>query len=301
MTSTTATLARQDARPPVVLPGPVRSDRVSATVDGLAVISLVAVWLVVHTMLLGGISESRAQATLYSRLRTELASGTAPTGGIITPGSPVALLKIPAIGVNSVVVEGTASGDLLGGPGHRRDTALPGQPGVSLIYGRARTYGAPFDDVPRLALGESIIVRTAQGKATFRVDSIRRAGDPLPQPLAAGAGRLTLVTAEGSGRLSALTAGSTVYVDATLIGKAFASPGGRLAAVPADEHAMGTDSAALPLLIVYLGAVLAAVSGAVVAARRWPGALVWVVTAPVVLALAWGTTDVASRLLPNLL
>ena len=38
-------------------------------------------------------------------------------------------MQIPAIGLHDVViVEGTDSGDLRDGPGHRRDTPLPGQP-----------------------------------------------------------------------------------------------------------------------------------------------------------------------------
>jgi sortase A len=42
------------------------------------------------------------------------------------------------------VVEGTASSDLLDGPGHLRSTVLPGQVGTSVVMGRAKTYGAPF-------------------------------------------------------------------------------------------------------------------------------------------------------------
>ncbi|MCZ0981039.1 hypothetical protein O1L60_24275 [Streptomyces diastatochromogenes] len=31
----------------------------------------------------------------------------------------------------------------MSGPGHRRDTALPGQPGASVIMGRQWGYGSP--------------------------------------------------------------------------------------------------------------------------------------------------------------
>jgi len=48
------------------------------------------------------------------------------------------------LNLSQVVVGGTSAGDLESAPGHRRDTALPGQVGVSLIYGRAVTFGAPF-------------------------------------------------------------------------------------------------------------------------------------------------------------
>jgi sortase A len=301
MSSTT--LARPSRR--TTPPSPQRPDRAGDTArvmsDGLAVVSLLALWMLAQVLFLGGLSESRSQTVLFQELRSQLAAATAPTGGAIQPGEPVALLRIPALGRELVVVEGTASGDLLAGPGHRRDTPLPGQEGVSLVYGRARTYGAPLDDITALKAGDSITTLTQQGTATFRVDGVRRAGDPVPQPVAAGKGRLTLVTAEGTGPLSGLTAGSTVLVDASLQGKAFLAPAGRPSAVPDAERAMSADPAALPPLVLCLAALLSVVAGVVVARRRWAAPLVWVVTAPVVAALAWMTTDVVMRLLPNLL
>lgn len=299
----TATVERPRASGPA---GPPPRDKAAETAgvlgDALGVLSLLALWLVAQVLFLGDLSESRAQTIAFRELRTELAAATAPTGGAVAPGEPVALLTIPTLGREMVVVEGTASGDLLAGPGHRRDTPLPGQEGVSLVYGRARTYGGPFGDLTKLRAGDAITALTQQGKATFRVDAVRRAGDPVPQPVPAGGARLTLVTAEGQeGPLSALSAGSVVYVDAALQGKAFVATSGRPVAVPRSERAMAADTSALPLLALCLAALLAIVAWVGFARRRWPTALVWLVTAPVVLALAWSTTDVAMRLLPNLL
>jgi sortase A len=298
-----ATLERPTARPVGPAPARDKAGEVAGVLgDGLGVLSLLALWLVAQVLFLGVLSESRAQTITFRELRTELAAATAPTGGAITPGKPVALLTMPSLGREMVVVEGTASGDLLAGPGHRRDTPLPGQEGVSLVYGRARTYGGPFGELTRLQAGDTITALTQQGKATFRVDGVRRAGDPVPQPVTAGGARLTLVTAEGQkGPLSALTAGSVVYVDASLQGRAFVPTPGRPVAVPQAERAMATDASALPRLVLCLAALLAIVTWVGFARRRWPTGLVWLVTAPVVLALAWSTTDVVMRLLPNLL
>ena len=86
-------------------------------------------------LLLGRVSEARAQHLLYGQYRTELATETAPSGALdynnkpVVEGSPVALLTIPALGISDVVVDGTASGDLLNGPGHLRTTPLPGNIG----------------------------------------------------------------------------------------------------------------------------------------------------------------------------
>ena len=64
---------------------------------------------------------------------------------------------------------------------------------------------------------------------------------------------------------------------------------------------MGTQREALPLLALCLGLLLAVTVGVIVARQRWAAATVWVTTTPVVIALAWQTTDVVMRLLPNLL
>ncbi len=177
-------------------------------------VALVCLWVAAQMLWFGGISESRDQRLLYDQFRTELAAATAPVGPVTPPGDPVALLTIPRLGVQQVVVEGTASGDLLAGPGHLRDTVLPGQVGTSVVFGRAATYGAPFQNIASLQRGDQISVIMAQGQRIFHVIGVRRAGDPLPQPPASGLARLTLVSAEGSGRFGDIAPGQAVYVDA---------------------------------------------------------------------------------------
>ena len=263
---------------------------------------LVAGWMIAQMLYLGGLSQDRAQDRLYSEFRGELASGTAPIGPVTEVGRPVATLSIPHIGVDQVVVEGTASGDLLDGPGHLRNTVLPGQLGTSAVFGRASTYGAPFARIGELTRGDQVNVTTAPGRARFRVIGVRRAGDPLPQPRPEDAARLVLVSGEASGsRLPSLSPGSVVYVDAEA-DEAFATPAGLPRVVPDPEQAMGTESGAvMPLLTLCLGLLLALTLGVIAARQRFATALVWVVATPVVIAVAWLTTDVVMRLLPNLM
>jgi len=283
-------------------PGPQSgSDTASAVLSSaFTMIAIVCLWIVGQMLFFGAVSQNRDQDLLYSQFRTELAELTAPIGPVVPVGDPVALLTIPGIGLQQVVVEGTASGDLLAGPGHRRDTPLPGQVGTSVLYGRATTYGGPFGHLTELSPGDEIEVVGAQGRKVFTVADVRRAGDPLPQPLAEGAARLTLVTAEGSGRLGAITPDSVVYVDADAK-KGFPAPSGRPAAVPESEKAMANEPGAVPLLALCLALLLAATLGVVAARQRWSAVLVWVVAAPLVIALAWASTDVVMRLLPNLI
>ncbi|WP_034662834.1 sortase [Cellulomonas sp. KRMCY2] len=276
-------------------------ERVSVVVTALMLVAALAFWFLLQVLVIGGLAQSRAQSVLHANLREQLAAQTAPTGGAIIPGAPVALLSIPTLGVRQVVVEGTSAGDLMGGPGHRRDTVLPGQAGISIVYGRSAAYGAPFRTVTQLRAGDGITVTTAQGEHVYRVDRVRREGDPLPPALEIGAGRLTLVTSEGQGPLAAIAPDHSVYVDATLVGEAAMGPGGRPAGVPEAEKAFAGDPGVLPVLALALQGLLIAVAGTTLALRRLPGRAVWVIATPVLVALAWVATDAAVQLLPNLL
>jgi sortase A len=255
---------------------------------------------------LGRVSEARAQHLLYSRYRTELATETAPMSALdyndkpVAPGSPVALLTIPVLGLSQVVVDGTASGDLLDGPGHLRTTPLPGSAGASVVMGRSTTYGAPFSGIATLHAGDTVNVVGAQGRVTYTVTDVRRAGDPIPAlPSGDRAGRLVLATADGSGFLSALRPRDVVYVDADTT-KAFPS-GQAYPSVPQAENAMQNDPSAWPLLVLLLAVLAGLVLGVSIARRHLRTSVVWLEATPVAIALAWAVTDQVMRLLPNLM
>ncbi|MEM9033621.1 MAG: class E sortase [Actinomycetota bacterium] len=86
-------------------------------------------------------------------------------------GDPVARIRIPAIGVDKVVVSGVSTEDLKAGPGHFPGTPLPGQAGNAAIAGHRTTYGAPFFDFDELEEGDEIFVTTLQGEFTYEVTS----------------------------------------------------------------------------------------------------------------------------------
>ena len=287
--------ARQPRAPRPRAEGPVAVVSSASTM-----IALVCLWVVVQMLLLSGFSQERDQRLLYAQFREDIAAATASIGPTTPPGEGVALLSIPRLRISQVVVEGTASGDTLAGPGHLRKTVLPGQVGTSVVMGRSVTYGGPFGDLDELVVGDEIKVVMAQGEVSFDVVNIRRAGDPYSQPLPAGAARLTLQTAEGDGRLAALTAREVLYVDADAP-KGFVPPSGLPRSVPESELLMERDTSAFPLLALHLALLLAATLGVVAARQRWSAPMVWVIAAPVALALAWSTTDVVMRLLPNVM
>ncbi len=269
----------------------------------LVILAMVLLGFVVQFGGISHISHARDQQLALSSFRYELANATAPVGQVgqddrlLAPGTPVALLEAPEIGLRSVVLEGTTSEVTLSGPGHRRDTPLPGQLGASVVYGRQAAYGAPFANIAKLTAGDTITATTGQGKATYEVIGVRYTGDALPDAMTAGEGRLTLVSASGLPFLS----NSIVRVDARLTSDVAASPARVLgfAALGEDELTMAGNPAAWPSLVLSLLILVILLMLFWVSARFWGRWQTWIVAVPVLIALgSFGAQQVAI-LLPN--
>ncbi len=84
-------------------------------------------------------------------------------------GDPLTRIEIPAIGVNTIVVEGTTPSALKAGAGHYRSTALPGQKGNVAIAGHRTTYGRPFNKLDGLKPGDRVVLTSPIGRFTYRV------------------------------------------------------------------------------------------------------------------------------------
>ncbi|WGL52764.1 sortase [Nocardioides sp. BP30] len=270
----------------------------------MTMVSICLLVLLVNLTLIAPIQHFTAQHRLYGELRRELAEGSVPigqtdvSGHLIRPGSPVALLSIPALGIREVVVEGTSSGETMKGVGHRRDTPLPGQPGVSVLMGRAAAYGGVFKHLHDLAPGSRFTVQTGQGIAEYRVLGARSASTRLPV-LASGQGRLTLMTASGG----AFRPNGVLRVDAELVSKAFPRPAAVLApgAIrPAEQALRGDTSPAFALSWLVELLVLLAVA-ATWAWKRWLRAATWIVFGPVLAVVALLVAGDVCTFLPNLM
>jgi len=87
----------------------------------------------------------------------------APTTAPPAEGEPIGDIRIPVIGINQVVVEGTNTPDLRKGPGHYVGTPLPGQAGNAAIAGHRTTYGHPFYNLDSVKIGDPIVLTTLQG------------------------------------------------------------------------------------------------------------------------------------------
>jgi sortase A len=108
------------------------------------------------------IQHALAEATALVKVPTG-AAVTAPHTGDPAEGAPIGDIRIPAIGLNQVVVEGTDTPDLRKGPGHYIGTPMPGQVGNASIAGHRTTYGHPFYNLDGVKKGDPIVVTTLQG------------------------------------------------------------------------------------------------------------------------------------------
>jgi sortase A len=102
--------------------------------------------------------EKRRIAFLARQLQTHAAAGSA-----------VGRIVIPRIGASFVVVKGTGTEELEGGPGVFPETNFPGIPGTTAIAGHRTTYLAPFRHIDKLAAGDAIELRMPYADLTYTV------------------------------------------------------------------------------------------------------------------------------------
>lgn len=286
-------------------PPPPLSPRLDLLRATLIVLSLLATSLAFHLVVVSSLQHRSSQQRGYSAFRRMVAEGTAPAGPTgadgrqLSHGTPVAYLEIPSIGVREVVGEGTTAADLMAGPGHRRDTPLPGQTGTSVVMGRQSSYGGPFNRLGDLKVNDKITVTTGAGISTFTVISLRFGGEPTPRPLRSGQGRLLLVSAAGASYFPS----QVLRVDADLDTSASQAPRAvvKASALPPTEQIMGTDATSLWRLVFWIQALIAVTLGVVWSWHRWGRPQTWIVFFPLTALVGLFASAEAARLLPNLL
>lgn len=300
---------RQPPKPPRRPPAPpvvvvlTPQDQLLRTI--LAIVAALIFGFLANLTVLGNLQHLVSQQQLTDTLRVELADGTAPVSEgtvdkvLLADGAPLGIIDIPSIGVHEVIVEGSDSGTTRSGPGHRRDTVLPGQAGISVVMGRNAAYGAPFARLQELAPGEEFTVLTGQGEQTFAVIGVRYAGDPSPAALAAGESRLILETARGP----AFVPDGVARVDAVLTSET--QPAGirqtSYVTLPAAHTELATDTSTVWALAFALQFFVLVELAAIWAFRRVGVQKTWTVFLPVVTIGGLLVADQIVRLLPNLL
>ena len=112
------------------------------------------------------------QSRIQSQLDREFASpaiADAFRERRVAVGDSLTRIKIPSIGVDVMVVEGTSASALRAGAGHYPSTPLPCEQGNVAIAGHRTTYGRPFAQLDRMKPGDEITLETPIGNCTYVV------------------------------------------------------------------------------------------------------------------------------------
>ena len=113
------------------------------------------------------------QSRVQDRLDRELASPEtheAYQERRVATGDSLTRIRIPAIDVDVVVVEGTSASALRAGAGHYPQTPLPCERGNVAVAGHRTTYGRPFSNLDRLRPGDEIRFETPIGTCIYEVN-----------------------------------------------------------------------------------------------------------------------------------
>jgi sortase A len=171
-----------DRRPP--RPARSRGDLVRTGVRGvgqlLVTAGLVVLLFVVYEVWITDLSSDRKQDALSQELREDWGGGsddptvpTLPGGGLseVPLGEGFAFIRIPRFGADyvKVILEGTDEDELVEGPGHYVDTAMPGEQGNFALAGHRVGKGSPFLDLDQLQSGDLIVIETEDTWYVYRV------------------------------------------------------------------------------------------------------------------------------------
>jgi sortase A len=145
-------------------------------------------------------AQSELRAEIQARIDRPGELPGAPSGPVVPntvpevlEGDAVAILLIPRMDLDVVVVEGTTGDALERGPGHYEGTAYPWEDaGTVAIAGHRTTYGKPFWALDRLRPGDRISLITEFGTFDYAVRESREVA-PSDMSVLAQTGRPILV------------------------------------------------------------------------------------------------------------
>jgi sortase A len=307
--------------------GPPGEERLARAGRILTWVGILLILFFVHQFWMSGITESRDQQLLLGQLQNEAGTGGgAPAGsssgqqsGVLTGeesktggapakpkaeaepeppslGDPIALLQIPSLELEAVVVEGTTGGQLARGPGHFRNTVMPGVKGNTAIAGKRTTYGGPFSNLESLEPGDQIQTTTSRGVFRYQVDRKARAVSPGQRdPLRpTKSGRLTLVTSDPE-----YLATDRLVVTARMLSRPVKSEGAApTSVVDEPESGLSGDFRVWAQTVIYAQLLVAAFLGARFLYRRWLRWPTYLITTPILLAMLILFFESVSMLLP---
>jgi sortase A len=84
-------------------------------------------------------------------------------------GQAIGRIKVPRLGLNMILVDGTDDGSLKKGPGRDLRTYMPGQGQLIYIAGHRTTYLAPFAHIEKLRAGDYVTLEVPYATFRYRV------------------------------------------------------------------------------------------------------------------------------------
>ena len=86
-----------------------------------------------------------------------------------SPGGAIGRIRVPRLGLNMIVVEGTDSDSLKKGPGRDARTFMPGEGRLVYIAGHRTTYSAPLARIDALRPGDRVTLEMPYGTFVYAV------------------------------------------------------------------------------------------------------------------------------------
>ncbi len=86
-----------------------------------------------------------------------------------TVGQPIGRIRVPRLGLDMIVVDGTDHESLKKGPGWDSRTYMPGAGQLVYIAGHRTTYAAPFARIDRMRKGDLVEITVPYGRFRYRV------------------------------------------------------------------------------------------------------------------------------------
>jgi sortase A len=110
-----------------------------------------------------------ASGASLAAMRREVAVEAARYRRTTKRGEAIGRIKVPRLGLNMILVNGTDHDSLTKGPGRDLRTYMPGQRELVYIAGHRTTYLAPFSDIESLRRGDPVTLELPYATFRYRV------------------------------------------------------------------------------------------------------------------------------------
>jgi sortase A len=112
---------------------------------------------------------ARLEGASLAAARRQLAAEARRYRSHARRGDAIGRIRIPRLGLNMLLVEGTDDASLRKGPGRDERSYMPGENRLVYIAGHRTTYLAPFARIERLRHGDLVTIEVPYGTFRYRI------------------------------------------------------------------------------------------------------------------------------------